>query len=294
MKLPRFAYKAPETLEEVLDLLGEHGDEAKLIAGGQSLVPLLAMRLARPELLVDLNGVAGLDAIDERGDVVAFGATTRERVAEQSKLVAERVPVLAEALPFIGHVSIRNRGTIGGSMVHADASAELPAVALATGAEMVVRSRRGERVVPADSFFVSHYTTDLADDECLVEVRVPAARAGAGWAFYEVAPRHGDFALVGVAAMLTLGDDQTIGSARVCLFGVADRAVRADAAEAALVGARASGEAFAAAAAGAVRDLEPASDMHGSAAYRRHLAGVAVRRVLAVAAQRAGRAGGPA
>jgi carbon-monoxide dehydrogenase medium subunit len=293
MKLPPFAYKAPETLEEVLDLLGEHGDEAKLIAGGQSLVPLLAMRLARPELLVDLNGVAGLDGIDERGNVVAFGATTRERAAEQSKLVAERVPVLAEALPFIGHVSIRNRGTIGGSMAHADASAELPAVALATGAEMVVRSRRGERVVPADSFFVSHYTTDLADDECLVEVRVPAARAGAGWAFYEVAPRHGDFALVGVAAMLTLGDDQTIGSARVCLFGVADRAVRCEAAEAALVGARASGEAFAAAAAGAVRGLEPASDMHGSAAYRRHLAEVAVRRALAVAAQRAGR-GGPA
>jgi aerobic carbon-monoxide dehydrogenase medium subunit len=292
MKLPPFAYKAPETLEEVLDLLGEHGDEAKLIAGGQSLVPLLAMRLARPELLVDLNGVAGLDGIDERGDVVAFGATTRERVAEQSKLVAERVPVLAEALPFIGHVSIRNRGTIGGSMAHADASAELPAVALATGAEMVVRSRRGERVVPADSFFVSHYTTDLADDECLVEVRVPAARAGAGWAFHEVAPRHGDFALVGVAAMLTLGYDRTIGSARVCLFGVADRAVRADAAEAALVGARASGEAFAAAAAGAVRGLEPASDMHGSADYRRHLAEVAVRRALAVAAERSGRAGG--
>ena len=294
MKLPPFAYAAPDTVEEVLDLLGEHGDEAKLIAGGQSLVPLLAMRLARPALLVDLNGVAGLDGIDDRGDVVAFGATTTERTAERSKLVAERIPVLAEALPLIGHVSIRNRGTIGGSMAHADAAAELPAVALATGAEMVVRGRQGERVVPADAFLVSHYTTDLADDECLVEVRVPVSPAGAGWSLYEIAPRHGDFALVGVAAMVGLGRDGTIDEARICLFGVADRPVRAEAAEAALVGARPSPDDVAAAAAEAVRDLRPASDMHGSAAYRRHLAEVAVRRALTAAAQRAQRGGGPA
>jgi aerobic carbon-monoxide dehydrogenase medium subunit len=301
VKLPPFDYASPVTLEEVLDLLGEHGDEAKLIAGGQSLVPLLAMRLARPALLVDLGGVAGLDGIDDRGDVVAFGAMTRERTAERSKLVAERIPVLAEALPLIGHVSIRNRGTIGGSLAHADAAAELPAVALVTGAEMVVRSRSGERVVPADAFFVSHYTTDLADDECLVSVRVPVTAAGAGWSLHEIAPRHGDFALVGVAAMVDLGGDGngTIDEARICLFGVADRPVRAEAAEAALAGARPSPDNVAAAAAEAVRDLRPGSDMHGSAAYRRHLAEVAVRRALTTAARRAAGAvapgsGGPA
>ena len=154
MKPGPFEFRAPRTLDEVLDLLGEHGDEAKIIAGGQSLVPMLAMRLARPAQLVDVNGIASLAGIEDRDDVVAFGATTRQRDAERSRLVAERTPVLAEALPFIGHVSIRNRGTIGGSIAHADASAELPAVAVVSEADMVVRSRRGERVVPADEFFV--------------------------------------------------------------------------------------------------------------------------------------------
>jgi carbon-monoxide dehydrogenase medium subunit len=288
MKLPPVAYTAPGTLDEVLDLLGEHGEDAKPIAGGQSLVPLMAMRLARPELLVDLNGVASLDGIDDRGDVVAIGATTRHRAVERSTLVADRVPVLAEALPLVGHVSIRNRGTIGGSLAHADASAELPAVALVTEADMVVRSRRGERVVPAERFFVTHFTTDLAEDECLVEVRLPVTPARTGWSFHEIARRHGDFALVGVAAMVSLRDDETIVAARVCLLGVAERAVRAEVAEAGLVGAAVSADTFAAAAADAARGLAPASDMHGSAAYRRHLAAVAVRRALTTAAQRAG------
>jgi carbon-monoxide dehydrogenase medium subunit len=290
MKPGPFEFRAPRTLDEVLDLLGEHGDEAKIIAGGQSLVPMLAMRLARPAVLVDVNDVASLAGIDDRGDAVAFGATTRERDAERSPLVAERTPVLAEALPHIGHVSIRNRGTIGGSIAHADASAELPAVAVVAGADMVVRSRRGERVVPADEFFVGHYTTALADDECLVEIRVPAAPPGAGWSFQEVARRHGDFALVGAAAMVTLGRDRAIGAARLCLFGVGGRPVRPGAVEDALAGAEPSPDTFAAAAADAVADLEPASDMHGSAAYRRHLAGVVARRALTAAAGRADRA----
>jgi carbon-monoxide dehydrogenase medium subunit len=198
--------------------------------------------------------------------------------------------VLAEALPYVGHVSIRNRGTIGGSLAHADASAELPAVAAVAEAEMVVRSRGGERVIPADDFFLGHYTTALADDECLVEVRIPASPLGAGWSFQEVARRHGDFALVGAAAMAVLDAGGAIGSARLCLFGVADRPVRARAVEDALAGAKASPDTFASAAADAVRDLEPASDMHGSAAYRRHLAGVVVRRALIAAADRAGAA----
>jgi CO/xanthine dehydrogenase FAD-binding subunit len=288
MKPPPFEYTAPDTVDEVLALLEEHGDEAKVIAGGQSLVPMLAMRLARPAHLVDVNGVSSLAGIHDRGDGLAIGATTRDRDAERSALVAERVPVLVEALPFVGHVSIRNRGTVGGSLAHADASAELPAVAVVTEAEMVVRTRRQERVVPADDFFVSHYMTALADDECLVEVRVPPAPAGAGWCFHEVARRHGDFALVGVAAMVTLDPAGAIDAARVCLFGVADRPVRPRTVEASLNGAPASADTFAAAASDAVTDVHPASDVHGSGAYKRHLAEVTVRRALAGAAARAG------
>ncbi len=288
MKLPPLHHNTPATLEEALDLLGEHGDEAKVIAGGQSLVPMMAMRLARPAQLVDINGIASLAAMEDRGDVLAFGAIVRERAAEKSSVVAERAPVLAEALPHIGHVSIRNRGTIGGSLAHADASAELPAVAMVTDAHVVVRSRRGERIVAAEDFFVGHFTTSLADDECLVEVRVPATLPGAGWSFQEVARRQGDFALIGVAAMVALGGGGSIDTARICVFGVAERPLRIRTVEDALAGAAPSPEAFEAAAADAARDLEPPSDVHGSAAYRRHLAAVTVRRALTAAAARAG------
>jgi carbon-monoxide dehydrogenase medium subunit len=283
-----FEYHAPRSVDEVLSLLAEHGDEAKVLAGGQSLVPLLAMRLARPSQLIDINEISDLAALRPLdGTGVAFGTLTRERDAERSALVAERLPVLAEALPMIGHVSIRNRGTIGGSIAHADASAELPAVAVVTGADIVVRSTRGERIVPAEEFFVSHFTTSMDDDELLTEIRMPSGPAGAGWAFHEIARRHGDFALVGVAAMTSLADG-AVSEARVTLMGVADRPVRATGAEAALIGQPANDETIAAAAQEAIRDLDPASDMHGSAAFRRHLAGVAVRRALATAASRAG------
>ncbi|MGY1772650.1 FAD binding domain-containing protein [Blastococcus sp. SYSU D00813] len=289
MKPAPFAYAAPTTEDEVLDLLAEHGDEAKVIAGGQSLLPMLSMRLARPSVLVDLNGVAGLAGVREEDGGLAFGATTRERTAERSALVAERVPVLAEALPLIGHEAIRNRGTIGGSIAHADASAELPAVAAVTDATLVLRSRSGgERVLPAAEFFQGHYTTALADDELLAEVRVPGTPTGAGWAFTEVARRHGDFALVGVAAMVALSAAGTVGSARLCLVGVADVPLRLPAVEAALAGAPASAESFAAAADDAVAGLELASDVHGSGEFRRQLARVTVRRALTTAADRAG------
>ena len=288
MKTPHFEYHVPRTVEEALGLLAEHGDEAKVLAGGQSLVPLLAMRLARPSHLVDVNEVDGLAGISGGDDVVAFGATTREREAESSPLVARRLPLLAEALPQIGHVSIRNRGTIGGSVAHADASAELPAVAVITGATMVVQSARRQRVLTAEQFFLGHFTTAMDDDELLTEVRVPDGPAGAGWAFREVARRHGDFALVGVAAMVALNAERRVDEARVCLIGVADRAVRAAKAEASLAGAEPTSAAFAAAAAEAVEDLEPASDVHGSSEFRRHLARVTVRRALEGAASRAG------
>jgi len=288
MKTAPFEYQAPRSVDEVVALLAEHADEAKVLAGGQSLVPLLAMRLARPSQLIDINNVDGLTGIRPLdGDGVVLGALTREREAERASLVTERAPVLAEALPLIGHVSIRNRGTVGGSLAHADASAELPAVAIVTGADMVVRSTRGERVVPAAEFFAGHFTTSMADDELLTEVRIPGGPPGAGWAFYEIARRHGDFALVGVAAMVSLDGDR-IRESRVALMGVADRAVRATGAEAMLAGGPASADSFAAAAQEATSNLKPPSDIHGSEEFRRHLAGVAVRRALTTAASRAG------
>jgi carbon-monoxide dehydrogenase medium subunit len=273
VKPPPFEYAAPDSLDEVLHLLSEHGDEAKIIAGGQSLVPLLSMRLARPSVLVDINRVPSLDGIASDNGSVVFGATVRERDAERSSLVAERVPLMAEALPLIGHVSIRNRGTIGGSLAHADPSAELPAVAVLTEASIVARSSRGERSLPASEFFQGFFTTALADDECVVEVKVPASSPGTGWGFVEVARRHGDFAMVGAAAMV--GPDE----ARVCLIGVADRPVRID------LGSPPAAP-YEEVAADAIRELDPPSDMHGSSSYRRHLAGVTIRRALALAASR--------
>ncbi|HEY2332392.1 MAG TPA: FAD binding domain-containing protein [Acidimicrobiales bacterium] len=288
LKTPRFDYHAPETLEEALALLAEHGDEAKLLAGGQSLVPLLAMRLARPAQLVDLGKVASLDGLQIDDGHVSVGAMVRERTVERSAVVAERVPVLTEALPYIGHVAIRNRGTIGGSLAHADASAELPAVAIVTEATMVVRRASGERTVDAASFFLGHFTSALEDDECLVEIRFPSTAPGVGWAFEEVARRHGDFAIVGTAAMVALDGAGAVAGARIAQMGVGDRAVRAGEAEAALVGATPTPEVIADAAREATAGLEPASDIHGSSEFRRHLATVSVRRALTRAVERAG------
>lgn len=274
MKPPPFEYVAPDSLEEVVGLLGEHGDEAKIIAGGQSLVPLLAMRLARPSVLVDINRVPSLGGITSADGSIVFGSMVRERDAERSALVADRVPLMAEALPLVGHVTIRNRGTIGGSLAHADPSAELPAVAVLTGASIVARSSRGERTIPAAEFFQGFFTTALADDECVVEIRVPATPADTGWAFVEVARRHGDFAMVGAAAMVGRQE------ASVCLIGVADHPVRID------LG-RPPDAPYEGVAAEAIEKLDPPSDMHGSSSYRRHLAGVTIRRALALAAERA-------
>jgi carbon-monoxide dehydrogenase medium subunit len=289
VKMPRFEYHAPDTLGEVLALLAEHGDEAKVLAGGQSLIPLMAMRMARPAQLVDVNGVADLATLDEEGDAIVFGATVRERAAERSALVRTRLPLLAEALPYIGHTAIRTRGTIGGSVAHADASAEIPCVLAALDAEVRARSVRGDRVIAASDFFQGHFTTALADDECVVAVRVPATDPAAGCAFHEIARRHGDFALVGVATTLSLDADGRIAHSRIALMGVAATPVRAHDAEAALKGAEPTEPTFAAAARTATAGLRPASDVHGSAAYRTHLATVAVRRALTTAAARASR-----
>jgi carbon-monoxide dehydrogenase medium subunit len=264
--------------------MAEYGDEARPLAGGQSLVPLMAFRLARPAVLVDLNKLDDLASVDLDNQHVNVGAMVREKAAERSDTLTRQVPLLARALPFIGHEAIRTRGTIGGSLAHADPAAELPAVAVATGAQIIAASeKRGQRAVPAEDFFVTHFTTALDADELVTQVQFPATPDGTGVAFQEVARRHGDFAMVGVATTLHVADG-TIDRARIVLTGMADKPVRALAAETVLVGSRPAPALFEEAAAVAARDLDPPSDLHGSAAYRRHVATVLVGRSLEQAA----------
>ena len=282
MKLPYVGYEAPATVAEAVGLLAEHQDEASVLAGGQSLIPLLALRLARPAVLIDINGLGELSGVAAADGWVAVGAMTREYVTEESAVVADAVPLLAAALPLIGHEAIRSRGTIGGSLAHADPAAELPAVALALGAEFVVRSQSGERVIPAAEWFEGYLATSRRADEILVEVRFPAAGPDTGAAFQEVARRHGDFAIVGLAASLTF-DGDAISDARLAFSGVADVPVRAAAAEEFLAGMRPSPELFAEAARRATAGLEPPADLHGSSEYRKKIAATLVRRGLQAA-----------
>lgn len=290
MKPPSFEYSAPDTLEEALTLLSEIGDEARPLAGGQSLIPLLSLRLARPSHLVDLARVAGLSGIRVEGDRLVVGAMTRERAAERHEEVGRHTPLLAAALPFIGHPAIRSRGTIGGSLAHADPAAELPAVVLALDAELVVESlNRGRRTIPATDFFTGFFTTALEPDEILVEIRIPFTAPGTGAAVHEVARRHGDFAMVGVAGTVRIVDG-TFAAARLTLTGVSSTPVRATEAEAVLTGVKPGEDVFAEAADHAIRELSPPSDVHGSSAYRRHIAGVLIRRTLREATNKAGEA----
>ena len=286
MKLPYVDYEAPETVAEAVDLLAEHQDEASVLAGGQSLIPLLALRLARPALLIDINGLGELSGVSAADGWIAIGAMTREYVAEESQLVADAVPLLAAALPLIGHEAIRSRGTIGGSLAHADPAAELPAVALALGAEFVVRGRSGERVIPAAEWFEGYLATSRRPDEILVEVRFPAAGPDTGAAFQEVARRHGDFAIVGLAASLSFTDG-AISDTRLAFSGVADVPVRAADAGEFLAGEQPSPEVFDEAARRATAGLDPPADLHGSAEYRKKIAATLVRRGLQAAADSA-------
>ena len=282
VKLPHVEYEAPATVAEAVGLLAEHQDEASVLAGGQSLIPLLALRLARPAVLIDINGLDELSGVSAADGRVVIGAMTREYAAEESETVAALVPLLAAALPLIGHEAIRSRGTIGGSLAHADPAAELPAVAVALGAEFVVRSQAGERVIPAADWFQGYLATALRPDEILVEVRFPAAAPGTGAAFQEVARRHGDFAMVGVAASLTISDG-SISDARLAFSGVADVPVRAADAEDLLVGEQPSAALFEEAARWATAGIDPPADLHGSAEYRKKVAASLVQRGLQAA-----------
>jgi CO/xanthine dehydrogenase FAD-binding subunit len=283
MKLPPFDYEAPETVAAAVGLLAEHQDEASVLAGGQSLIPLLALRLARPAVVVDINGLQELAGLSVADGWLAVGAMTREYVAEESATVADAVPLLAAALPMIGHEAIRSRGTIGGSLAHGDPAAELPAVARALDAEFVVRGPQGERLIPAAEWFEGYLMTARHPDELLVEIRFPTAGPGTGSSFLEIARRHGEFAMVGLATSLTLSDG-AITDARLAFAGVSDVPVRATDAEDLLVGEPPSAELFAETARRATVGLEPPSDLHGSTEYRTKVAATLVRRGLQAAA----------
>lgn len=270
MKPVAFEYVAPTSLDEAVAALAEHGEDAKVLAGGQSLIPLLSLRLARPTALVDLNGVDELQHLTINGSV-RVGAMTRHRHVEHAAEIAASAPLLAAAVPYIGHAAIRTRGTIGGSLAHADPAAELPAVAVALDATFAVRSLRGTRTITARDFFDGYFTTTLAPDEVLTEITFPVAPPGTKVSVQEMARRHGDFAMVAVVAQ-----QDPDGDTRLALVNVADKPYRATEAEAA---ARAGADVEEIADL-ATRDLEPSTDLHATSAYRKHVARVLVRRAL--------------
>lgn len=274
MKPAPFEYHAPRTLDEVLARLRQAGEDAKLLAGGQSLVPMMNLRLARPKVVIDLGRVGELDYIHEADGHLAVGTLVRQRTAERSDVVRRIVPLLAQALPFIGHATIRNRGTVGGSLAHADPAAELPAVVAALDAELVIAGPRGRRVARPSEFFVSYLTTALQPDEMLVEVRFPRVEPSTRSAFVELARRHGDFAIVGLALAVDVDGDRRCRAARVALAGVGPGPVRAVQAERCLEGSVITEVLVREASQVAAKEIDPPTDLHAPSLYRRRLTAV--------------------
>jgi CO/xanthine dehydrogenase FAD-binding subunit len=289
MKPSPFQYYAPTTVEEALEYLTSYGYEAKLLAGGQSLIPTMNFRLAQPAILIDLNPIPQLSYIQlDKEGYLRLGAMTRQRQVERDPLVATHAPLIYETMPHIAHVQIRNRGTFGGSLAHADPAAELPAVTTALEARFRVQSRTGERWLAANEFFVDLFTTALEPEEMLAEVAIPALPPRSGWAFAEMARRHGDYALVGVAAVVTLDDQGRCQKGRLVYLSVGDKPVEAQRAMALLQSQTPSAEAIRAASeVAAQEDIEPTGDIHATPAYRRHLAKVLARQTLTQAFERA-------
>lgn len=287
MKPSQFEYFAPETVEEVVSLLEQYGDESKILAGGQSLVPLLALRLAIPEVVIDINRVSSLDYLRDEDPVVRIGALTRHRAIENHVALVGRCPIVGDAVRLVGHVAIRNRGTVVGSMAHADPASEWPALALALDAEFDVIGADGTRKIPVDSFFQSFLTTSIEPNELVAEVRfkIPTGRVGSS--FLELARRHGDFAVAGAGSVVKLSSAGTIEEARVVLIGVGATALRMTETEQMLVGQQPGAPLFKEAAEHVRQAIEPSGDIHGSADYRRAIAGVLAERSLASASERA-------
>jgi CO/xanthine dehydrogenase FAD-binding subunit len=288
VKPPQFDYHDPPGVGDALALLAEHGEDAKVLAGGQSLVPLLNFRLASPDHLIDLGRIGSLRYVTRRNGHLRIGTMTRQATVERSPLVAEHWPLLTEALGLVAHAQIRNRGTMGGSVAHADPAAELPLAFTTLEARFHLRSQSRERTVDAADFFITHLTTAIEPDELLIEIEVPPVPAGTGWAFSEYARRHGDFALGGAAALLTVSND-VCERARIGLLAASDTPLRVQAAERILEGQAITEETTAEAARVAVADINPTGDIHGGSEYRKQLIEGMVRRAIDKAAARAGR-----
>jgi len=290
VKPPAFEYRRPETLEEAVGLLAEHGDEARILAGGQSLVPLLSFRMARPGLLIDINRCLELDHIELDDGRLAMGSLTRHRSVERLAGLSDRCPVMMEAVRQIGHVAIRNRGTVGGSIAHADPAAEWPLLALVLDARFEVTSARGTRAIPAQEMFSSYLQTSIGTDEILTRLEFPLPPLRAGSAFVEIARRHGDFAMSGAAAVIDVEDGKVV-DARVGLMSAALTPVRAAEAESILIGHEPTDDVLGRAAAAVDGAIAPLDDVHASAEYKRHLAQITTKRALTSARDRARGAG---
>jgi CO/xanthine dehydrogenase FAD-binding subunit len=286
MKPAPFKYVRASSLDHALSVKAEYGDEARFLAGGQSLIPSMNFRLARPAVLIDINGLAELASIDLERQT-RLGALTRYAALERDSGFLKACPLFADALPQIAHPQIRSRGTIGGNLSHADPASELPAVALAMQARMRLKSKRGEREMAASDFFVGILTTDIGADEMLAEIVFPPLPRATGTCFLEIARRRGDFALAGVAVIVSLDEEEHCTGVRVALCGVADTPVDASATAASLIGRRCTQQTIEAVAADVREMIEPAGNVHASADYQRHVAGVLTHRAIAAACLRA-------
>jgi aerobic carbon-monoxide dehydrogenase medium subunit len=292
VKPSSFQYHLPRTPDEAVELLEQYSDSAKVLAGGQSLIPLMNLRMAHTEHLIDLNRLSDLAYVRADEDsMVTIGAMTRQRAVEKSEVAASKLPVLKEALSYVGHTQIRNRGTVVGSICHADPASELPALWLAVGGTATVVGAGGTRQVEAEDFFRSYFTTAVQANELVTEIKFNAANGQTGHSVREVARRHGDFALAGAVARVTLDDAKNVADARLALYGVGGTPLRATDAEALLRGRPATDETWREAAAAVTAQVSPGSDVHASADYRRHVSGILARRSLAEAAARAADAG---
>jgi CO/xanthine dehydrogenase FAD-binding subunit len=288
MKPAPFKYIAAASLEQALSLKAEHGDDARFLAGGQSLIPMMNYRVARPAILIDINRIDGLGtARPADGGGARIGALTRYRTLERDSALAARFQLMADALPHIAHPQIRNRGTIGGNLSHADPASELPAIAVALAARLRIQAARGERWCDAQNFFVSGLTTDLRPDEMLVEIELPPPRPRTGSCFMEIARRRGDFAIVGAAAVATLQERDQCVALRLALCGVGETPIDASAAAGSLIGHAPTDEAIRDVAASVRTMIDPPGNVHATADYQRHIAGVLAERVVQTACQRA-------
>jgi CO/xanthine dehydrogenase FAD-binding subunit len=286
LKAAAFQYHRPKTLDETFSLLKEYGDEGKVLAGGQSLMPLMNFRLAQPNHLIDINFIDGLDYVRSEQGLIKIGCQARQSRLLENSIVRERCPLLAEALTYVGYEQIRNRGTLCGSLAHADPAAELPAVLLALDGFVTVGNLTTKRDVAARDFFKSYLATSLSSDEMVLEASIPETPPGTGFSFTEFARRFGDFAIVGVA-VLVLREQDEISDARIALTGVGDKPWRQREIEERLVGEKGSTDVFAKVAGEIAASIEPSSDIHATASYRRSLAGVLTRRALSEAWDRA-------